>query len=81
MMERTFGEAGNRVVVEDFLEGEELSVFALVDGERYALLPLARDYKRLLDGNKGPNTGGMGSYAPVTDVGEALLERDPGARS
>jgi phosphoribosylamine--glycine ligase len=75
MMERTFGEAGDRVVVEEFLEGEELSVFALVDGERYALLPLARDYKRLLDGNKGPNTGGMGSYAPVTDVGEELLEQ------
>jgi phosphoribosylamine--glycine ligase len=74
MIERAFGDAGNRVIIEEYLEGEEVSVFALVDGERYAMLPLARDYKRLLDGDKGPNTGGMGSFAPVTEVGEILLD-------
>lgn len=74
MTDRVFGDAGNQVVVEQFLTGEELSVFALIDGVRYALLPLARDYKRLQDGDVGPNTGGMGSYAPVCDVPEGVLE-------
>jgi phosphoribosylamine--glycine ligase len=74
MQERAFGEAGARVVLEEFLAGSELSVFALIDGERYALLPLARDYKRLGDGDVGPNTGGMGSFAPVTDVPAGVLE-------
>lgn len=72
--ERAFGDAGARVVVEEFLTGSELSVFALIDGERYALLPLARDYKRLSDGDLGPNTGGMGSFAPVTDVPSGVLD-------
>ncbi|MCA9881103.1 MAG: phosphoribosylamine--glycine ligase, partial [Thermomicrobiales bacterium] len=75
MQDRVFGDAGTQVVIEEFLEGEELSVFALVDGERYALLPLARDYKCLLDGNLGPNTGGMGSFAPVPDVPAELLDQ------
>lgn len=74
MQERTFGDAGNRVVLEEYLSGAELSVFALVDGERYVLLPLARDYKRLSDGDQGPNTGGMGSYAPVTDIPAGILD-------
>ncbi|MDQ2654814.1 MAG: phosphoribosylamine--glycine ligase [Chloroflexota bacterium] len=74
MQERAFGDAGARVVLEEFLTGSELSVFALIDGERYALLPLARDYKRLGDGDAGPNTGGMGSYAPVTDVPDGVLD-------
>jgi phosphoribosylamine--glycine ligase len=74
MLERAFGDAGARVVIEEFLTGPELSVFALIDGERYALLPLARDYKRLSDGDMGPNTGGMGSFAPVTDVPESVLD-------
>lgn len=59
-----FGEAGKLVIIEDFLPGREASVFAICDGENYALLPAAQDYKRLLDGNKGPNTGSMGSRAP-----------------
>jgi phosphoribosylamine--glycine ligase len=75
MEERAFGDAGKRVVLEEFLTGTELSVFALIDGERYALLPLARDYKRLSDGDSGPNTGGMGSFAPVTDVPASVLTR------
>jgi phosphoribosylamine--glycine ligase len=74
MEERAFGDAGKRVVLEEFLTGTELSVFALIDGERYALLPLARDYKRLSDGDSGPNTGGMGSFAPVTDVPSSVLD-------
>jgi phosphoribosylamine--glycine ligase len=73
LVERAFGDAGARVVIEEFLQGEELSVIALVDGERMALLPPARDYKRLQDGNHGPNTGGMGSYAPVVDLDPGLL--------
>jgi phosphoribosylamine--glycine ligase len=71
--ERVFGAAGERVVIEEFLVGEELSVIALVDGERMAVLPLARDYKRLGDGDTGPNTGGMGSFAPVIDLEPGLL--------
>lgn len=74
MEARVFGEAGNQVVIEEFLTGAELSVFALIDGERYALLPVARDYKRLQDGDNGPNTGGMGSFAPVTDFPDDVLD-------
>ncbi|MDH5643428.1 MAG: phosphoribosylamine--glycine ligase, partial [Gemmatimonadota bacterium] len=60
-----FGDAGNSVLVEDFMEGEELSVLAITDGERFSILPPSQDHKRLLEGDKGPNTGGMGAYAPV----------------
>ncbi len=68
-----FGLAGARVVIEDFLPGDELSVIALTDGERIAVLPAARDHKRLLDGDRGPNTGGMGAYVPVQEAeGEPL---------
>lgn len=74
MQERAFGDAGARVVLEEFLAGTELSVFVLTDGERYVLLPLARDYKRLGDGDGGPNTGGMGSFAPVTDLPAGVLD-------
>ena len=60
-----FGEAGRRLVVEAFLDGEEVSMFYLTDGERAHALPPARDYKRLATGDTGPNTGGMGAYAPA----------------
>lgn len=60
-----FGIAGHTLVIEEFLPGEERSVFILADGKGYALLPAARDYKRLRDGDQGPNTGGMGGYAPA----------------
>jgi phosphoribosylamine--glycine ligase len=73
LVEGAFGEAGKQVVIEAFLEGEELSVHALVDGERMVMLPPARDYKRLRDDNLGLNTGGMGSYAPVVDLPPDLL--------
>lgn len=71
----SFGEAGRRVVIEEFLDGFELSVFALCDGENFALLPAAQDHKKLLDGDKGPNTGGMGAYAPSPLSDAALLEK------
>lgn len=70
-----FGEAGRTVLIEAFLEGPELSVLAVTDGERVRLLPPARDYKRALDGGRGPNTGGMGACSPPSDAGEELLER------
>jgi phosphoribosylamine---glycine ligase len=66
-----FGEA---LVIEELLEGDELSVFALVDGENVVPLPPARDYSRVGDGDTGPNTGGMGSFSPVLDVDSALLD-------
>ncbi|MDX1447646.1 MAG: phosphoribosylamine--glycine ligase [Acidimicrobiia bacterium] len=70
--EGRFGEAGSTVVIEEYLEGPELSVFAICDGTRHVVLEPARDYKRLADGDAGPNTGGMGSYSPV-DVPADLL--------
>lgn len=70
-----FGAASARVVVEEFLEGIEVSVFALTDGTRYVLLPEAKDYKRIGEGDTGPNTGGMGSVSPVPFVTDALRER------
>jgi phosphoribosylamine--glycine ligase len=70
-----FGEAGATVVVESFLTGEEASVFVLTDGEGYVLLPAAQDHKRIGDGDSGPNTGGMGAYAPAPVVTPAVLAR------
>ncbi len=68
-------EAGTRVVVEEFLSGEEASVFAVTDGTRYVLLAPAQDHKRALDGDEGKNTGGMGAYAPASCVTSAILTR------
>jgi phosphoribosylamine---glycine ligase len=64
MEERLFGDAGNRVVIEEFITGTECSVHALIDGENYCLFPTAQDHKALYDGNHGPNTGGMGAFSP-----------------
>lgn len=75
LVQRRFGAAGARVVFEEFLEGEEMSVFAVASGENYVLLPPAQDYKRAWDGDLGPNTGGMGSIAPVVAWTPALEER------
>ena len=75
MLAGSLGEAGREIVIEEFLEGEELSVLALTDGERIVLLPPAQDHKRLGEGDTGPNTGGMGAYCPVGIVTEPLLAR------
>jgi len=68
LVQRVFGEAGSRIVVEERLEGREISVFGIVDGRTIYLLEPARDYKRLRDGDKGPNTGGMGAVSPAPDL-------------
>jgi len=79
MVEREFGEAGDTVVVEEMLKGQELSVFALVDERTIYVLESAQDHKALRDGNEGPNTGGMGAYSPApiatSDV-LSVVERD-----
>ncbi|HKP98342.1 MAG TPA: phosphoribosylamine--glycine ligase [Fibrobacteria bacterium] len=69
-----FGPAGSEVVMEEFMEGEEASVFALTDGKSFVLLPTAQDHKRIGDGDTGPNTGGMGAYAPAPLMTRELLE-------
>ncbi|HVZ40805.1 MAG TPA: phosphoribosylamine--glycine ligase [Candidatus Kapabacteria bacterium] len=69
----TFGDAGATVVIEEFMQGEEASIFAVTDGERYALLAPSQDHKRAGDGDTGPNTGGMGAYAPAPIVTDELL--------
>ncbi len=75
MDERKFGDAGAEVVIEEFLEGEECSIHALVDGSNYLLFPSAQDHKRALDGDKGLNTGGMGTFSPADKVLPPELEQ------
>ncbi|HRO46872.1 phosphoribosylamine--glycine ligase [Agriterribacter sp.] len=70
-----FGDASKKVVVEDFLSGIELSVFVLTDGENYVLLPEAKDYKRIDEGDKGLNTGGMGAISPVPFADETFMQK------
>jgi len=72
LQERAFGAAGARVVLEERLVGEEVSLFAFTDGHTVVPMPPTQDHKRLLDGDHGPNTGGMGAYAPVPHLDEAL---------
>lgn len=74
LSERLFGDAGDSVLVEDFLEGEEASILALVDGERIVMLAPSQDHKRVSDGDQGPNTGGMGAYSPAPVVTAELSE-------
>jgi phosphoribosylamine--glycine ligase len=74
MGERIFGAAGDKVVIEEFMEGEEASILALCDGENALYLASSQDHKRALDGDRGPNTGGMGAYAPAPVVTKAVQE-------
>ena len=74
MVEGSFGEAGDEVVLEELMEGEEVSLFALTDGDDYVLLAPAQDHKRIHEGDLGPNTGGMGAYAPAPVADEALID-------
>ena len=73
--DRALGDAGATVVIESFLEGEEISVLAITDGRDVELLPVSQDHKRLLEGDLGPNTGGMGAYSPVAVATPAVLAR------
>jgi phosphoribosylamine---glycine ligase len=70
-----FGEASSKVVVEEFLTGIELSIFVLTDGRNYLILPEAKDYKRVGEGDKGPNTGGMGAVSPVPFADTGFMEK------
>ncbi|NOZ62707.1 MAG: phosphoribosylamine--glycine ligase [Calditrichaeota bacterium] len=74
MLEKVFGDAGRRVVIEEYLRGEEVSVLAFTDGTNIKTLIPAQDHKPILDGDKGPNTGGMGAYAPAVFVNDDLLQ-------
>jgi phosphoribosylamine--glycine ligase len=71
----SFGEAGQSMLVEERLDGYEVSLLAILDGENYYLLPASQDHKRALEGDRGPNTGGMGAYAPVPGLSEADLAK------
>ncbi|GIL22465.1 MAG: phosphoribosylamine--glycine ligase [Bacteroidota bacterium] len=75
LVDKKFGEASSKVLVEEFLNGIELSVFVLTDGENYVVLPEAKDYKRIGDGDTGPNTGGMGAVSPVIFAGEEFMKK------
>ena len=72
---QAFGDAGRKVVLEERLQGQEVSIHAICDGQRAIILPAAQDHKRIFDGDRGRNTGGMGSYAPAPIVNAELLRR------
>jgi len=75
MEDKVFGDAGSRIVIENFLEGEEISVMVFTDGENFIPLEFAQDHKAVFDGDEGPNTGGMGSYSPLPFMDEQLKKR------
>ncbi|KJU96207.1 phosphoribosylamine--glycine ligase [Streptococcus gordonii] len=75
LLDNKFGDSGARVVIEEFLDGEEFSLFAFVNGDKFYILPTAQDHKRAYDGDKGPNTGGMGAYAPVPHLPKSVVEQ------
>lgn len=75
MVQKVFGEAGNRVVVEDFLTGEEVTILAFTDGKTIVPMVSSQDHKRIYDGGRGPNTGGMGAYAPTLIVNDKMMRK------
>lgn len=75
LLDNKFGDSGARVVIEEFLDGEEFSLFAFVNGDTFYIMPTAQDHKRAYDGDKGPNTGGMGAYAPVPHLTDDLINQ------
>ncbi|MEM8895528.1 MAG: phosphoribosylamine--glycine ligase, partial [Bacteroidota bacterium] len=75
ILDQKFGDASAKVVIEEFLSGIELSVFVLTDGHNYKILPEAKDYKRIGEGDEGPNTGGMGAISPVPFAHDGFLEK------
>lgn len=74
LLDNKFGDSGARVVIEEFLAGEEFSLFAFVNGDKFYIMPTAQDHKRAFDGDKGPNTGGMGAYAPVPHLPQSVVD-------
>ncbi|MGO4370470.1 phosphoribosylamine--glycine ligase [Paenibacillus sp. 2TAB19] len=74
MVDKVFGDAGNQIVIEEFLEGQEMSILAFVDGETVRAMVPAQDHKPIFDGDKGPNTGGMGTYTPLPHIDQAIID-------
>ncbi|REK74851.1 phosphoribosylamine--glycine ligase [Paenibacillus paeoniae] len=74
MVDKVFGDAGNQIVIEEFLEGQEMSILAFVDGETVKPMVPAQDHKPIFDGDKGPNTGGMGTYTPLPHIEQSIID-------
>lgn len=74
MVDKVFGDAGNQIVIEEFLEGQEMSILAFVDGETVKPMVPAQDHKPIFDGDKGPNTGGMGTYTPLPHIAQSIVD-------
>ncbi len=74
MVDKSFGAAGDNVVIEEFLEGQEMSILAFVDGETVRAMSPAQDHKAVFDGDKGPNTGGMGTYSPLPHIAQSIID-------
>jgi phosphoribosylamine--glycine ligase len=74
MVDKVFGEAGSQVIIEEFLEGQEMSILSFVDGETVRPMVAAQDHKPVYDGDKGPNTGGMGTYSPLPHIADSIIE-------
>ena len=74
MVDKVFGASGSQVVIEEFLEGQEMSILAFVDGETVRPMAAAQDHKQVYDGDKGPNTGGMGTYSPLPHIADSIIQ-------
>ncbi|MFL0557673.1 MULTISPECIES: phosphoribosylamine--glycine ligase [Paenibacillus] len=74
MIDKVFGESGSQVVIEEFLEGQEMSILSFVDGETVRPMVAAQDHKQVYDGDKGPNTGGMGTYSPLPHIADSIIK-------